>query len=411
MPLEFDPVTGLKAPDTDEIRANVVSDWVAAFEGDGQPPLNTDPSTPAGQLIDAEVAEIEAKNADMLYLANQFNPRVAEGRWQDAIGNIYFLTRKTNEPSVVTCTVTGLNGTVIPYGAIVRDDAGNALICNRAVTIGPTGTAETTFRTTETGPIDIPAGAVTTIVTTIPGWDSVANESAGVVGRNVETRADFEARRYGSVAKNAHGSVSAIYGALSDISGTDGVLDVQVLENIGPNPIVKYGVTVPGHGITICIYGGADEDIARVIYQKKDAGCDTGGNTPITYTAADYHGAVYNYLILRPTPVNFWVRVTLGDSDTVTPAIEAAVKEAIYTDFLGENLHTQQPRVGLAQDVYASRFYHAVTAIDGVTNLLSVDIALSDNPSNADYTSLISINGDQEPVISLDQITIVLAAV
>lgn len=404
--LTFDPQTGLEAPQTEEIRIEVAGDWQTAFADPDKPSLNTEPSTPAGQLVDAEVAEIEAKNGDMLFLVGQFNPRTSEGRWQDALGAIYFLDRHVSEPTIVTCQLTGLRGTVIPYGAQVRTDDNYILICNSPMSIGDNGTAQTTFRTAERGAIPVPAGSVNQIVTTIPGWDTVSNIAAGATGRDVETRAEFESRRYQSVAKNAHGSVSAIYGTLADL---DGVLDVQVLENIGPNPIIKYGVTVPGHGITICIYGGDDEEIARVIYQKKDAGCDTGGNTTIIYTAADYHNAVYEYLILRPVTRNFWVKVTLGSGNHVTPAVEEAIKQAVYTDFLGSNQHTQEPRVGLAQTVYASRFYHPITALsDTVRNLLDVQIALADNPTDADYVDVIEINGNIEPVMVQGNVIIVV---
>ena len=405
--LIFDPQTGLTAPDTDQIRQEVVQDWTEAFFQEDLPALNTEPSSPAGQLIDAEVAEIEAKNADTLYLVNQFNPKVAEGRFQDALGQIYFLTRKKDEPTVVVCQVTGLNGTVIPYGALVRNGDGYILMCNRSITIGQEGRTETTFRVSETGPISIPAGSVNTIVTTTPGWDTVANQEAGVTGRNLETRADFEARRYASVAANSHGSVGALYGSLHNISGYNGVLDVQVLENVGPFPVIKYGVEVPGHGVTICIFGGSDEEIAQIIYEKKDAGCDTGGNTDITYTAADYHGAVYNYKILRPETINFWIKVRLGAAESVTPAVIAAIKKAVYADFLGENEHTQAPRLGLAQSVYASRFYHAITAIPEVKNLLEVTIALADAPEDSDYTDFIEIRGDQEPVMTEDNVIVI----
>ncbi|MCC8190132.1 MAG: baseplate J/gp47 family protein [Planctomycetes bacterium] len=408
--LTFDPTTGLRAPDTAEIRQAVAAAWVAAFHRDGEPELDTDSTTPAGQLIDALTAEIEAKNADTLFLANQFNPRVAEGRWQDALGYIYFINRHRNEPTVVTCQLTGLAGTVIPYGALVRDDDGTTLVCNRSVTIGDDGRAETTFRTANTGPIDVPAGSVNTIVTVTPGWDTIANEAAGVVGRDLETRADFEARRSASVAKNGHGTVGSIYGTIYDISGTGGVLDVKVLENIGPFPKIEYGVEVHGHGITVCIYGGQDADIARALYAKKDAGCDTGGNTEYHFTATDANGAAYTYRWLRPTTVNFWVRVVLGNAVTVTEPIREAVKRAVYQEFLGENEHTLSPRVGLASTVYASRFYHAITAVDGVSSLREVTIALSDAPTDADFADVVVINGDQEPVISFDNIAIALEA-
>lgn len=401
--LIFNPATGLYSPDTAEIREGVAQDWRQAFFDTDLPPLDTEPTTPAGQLIDAEVAEIEAKNAELLYLSNQFNPKVAEGRWQDALGYIYFLTRKLDEPTVVTCQLTGLYGTAIPYGALVQAVNGYTLICNRSVTIDSKGKAETTFRASETGPVDIPAHSVNSIITTIPGWDTVDNIAAGALGRDLETRAEFEARRAASVAANAHGSTGAIYGTIADIPG---VLDVQVLENIGPDPVIKYGVTVPGHGVTVCVYGGEDEAIAEAIYRKKDNGCDTGGNTSITYTAADYHNAVYDYLIMRPNPINFWLKVVLGPGATITEAMTVALKEALYQDFYGLNLQSGNPRIGLAQTVYASRFYCPALEM-GVKSIKEIQISLKQTtPATGDYVDVLNINGNQEPVLDMANISV-----
>lgn len=404
--LIFNPATGLYAPDTEEIRRGVAEDWKQAFFDPDLPPLDTEPTTPAGQLIDAEVAEIEAKNAELLYLSNMFNPNVSDGRWQDALGYIYFLQRKLDEPTVVTCQLTGLNGTVIPYGALVQSLNGHTLICNRSVTIGADGKAETTFRVSENGPIEIPPHSVTAIVTTIPGWDTVDNDAAGAVGRDLETRSEFEARRAASVGANAHGSTGALFGT---IANTPGVLDVQVLENIGPNPVVKYGVTVPAHGITVCVYGGEDEAIAEAIYNKKDNGCDTGGNTPIVHAASDYHNAVYNYLIMRPETVNFWIKVTLGRGSAPTSAQIAELKEALWQDFHGLNEASGNSRIGLASTVYASRFYCPAMAVDGIKSIQSIEIALmADTPGNGDYKDVLTINGDQEPVTSTANIAVVI---
>jgi hypothetical protein len=402
--LIFNHATGLYAPDTAEIRDGVAEDWTQAFFDPDLPALDTEPTTPAGQLIDAEVAEIETKNAELLFLASMFNPYVSDGRWQDALGYIYFLQRKLDEPTIVTCQLTGLNGTVIPYGALVQALSGYTLICNRAVSIGPSGAAETTFRVSENGPIEIPSHSVTAITTTIPGWDTVDNAAAGALGRALETRPEFEARRAASVAANAHGSTGALYGTIANLPG---VLDAQVLENIGPDPVMKYGVTVPGHGVTVCIYGGEDNAIAEAIYNKKDNGCDTGGNTAIAYTAADYHNAVYEYLILRPEPVNFWIRVTLGVGSAPTSAQIAALKEALYQDFYGLNKQSGNARIGLASTVYASRFYCPALAVDGVRNIQSIEIALSEDTPDA-YADVVTINGDQEPVTATANIAVVV---
>lgn len=405
--LSFNPATGLYAPETADIRESVAADWTQAFFDPDQPPLDTEPTTPAGQLIDAEVAEIEAKNAEMLFLASMFNPYVSEGRWQDTLGYIYFLERKRDEPTVVTCQLTGLNGTAVPYGALVRSLDGRMLICNRAVTIGaapfPAGQAEAAFRVSENGPIEIPPHSVTAIVTTIPGWDTVDNTSSGAVGRDLETRPEFEARRRLSVAANAHGSTGALYGTIANIPG---VLDVQVLENIGPDPAVKYGVTVPGHGVTVCVYGGEDAAIAEAIYRKKDNGCDTGGDTQITYSAADYHNAVYTYRIMRPATINFWIKVTLGAGTPPTSAQIDALKDALWRDFYGLNAQSGNARIGLASTVYASRFYCPALAVDGIRNIQSIEISLSTGAPGA-YADVVSINGNQEPVISTANIVVV----
>lgn len=399
--LIFNPATGLQTPDTSEIRDGVAEDWKQAFFDPDLPPLDTEPTTPAGQLIDAEVGEIEAKNAAILYLANMFNPYVSDGRWQDALGFIYFLQRKLDEPSIVTCQLTGLHGTAIPYGALVQSLTGYTLICNRSVTIGPDGSAETTFRCSTWGPIDFPPHSINSIVTVIPGWDTVDNEAAGAVGRDLETRAEFEARRYASVAMNAHGSTGAIFGTIANI---EGVLDCQVLENIGPDPVVKYGVIVPGHGITVCVYGGDDGDIAEAIYRKKDNGCDTGGNTTIVYATPDYHNAIYEYKILRPETVNFWIQVTLGEQPDMTQSVVEALKLALYNDFYGLG---KNPRVGLAQTVYASRFVCPAISVPGVQNVLNIGVALT-NGASPQYTPVVTINGDQEPVLSLANIFVIL---
>lgn len=407
MPLIYDPITGFRVPDTSDLRAEVVADYVTAFAQPDKPPLNTDPSSPGGQLVDLTTAQIENDvNAPLLFLLNQFNPRTAEGRFQAALGAIYFIEPKTSEPTVVTCQVTGLNGTVIPQSSLVDNTDGYRLRSTTAVTIGESGTATVIFETIERSAIPIPANSVTRIITVTPGWSTVNNEAAGATGRDIESRAEFENRRRASVAANAHGTVSAIYGTLANLNG---VIDVQVLENIGPNPIVKYGVTVPAHGINVCIYGGDDQDIARVIYEKKDAGCDTGGNTQIIYADPDYYNANYIWYITRPTTVNFWVRVTLSATEANNSGLVDNIKAAVYTDFLGQNEHTRETRVGLAQTVYVSRFYHAITAVDGVSNLISVEIALQNNQPSTDmeWSNVLVINGDIEPVMTTDNIIIV----
>lgn len=393
--LQFDPKVGLYADNTDTIREAVRNDWKDALGKD----LNVDSSSPAGQLIDSETAFIAQKDSDVLYMSNQFNPKTAEGVWQEALGQIYFLTRKVAEPTVVLCMCTGLPGTVIPAGSIVKNTDGITLISINTATILGNGTVNISFQTQDTGPILIGANTVTTIITTIAGWDTVNNTQAGVTGRDVESRLEFEQRRFQSVAKNGHGTLDAITGEIANIQG---VLDVIVLENTTNDHIESNGVSIPGHSIYISVYGGSNDDIASAIYHKKDAGCGTAGNTEVTYIATKTYNKVYTFNIERPDPLSFAIQVNIRTTPTTPTNIADLVKTAILNNFNGSD--GINGRVKIASTVYASRFYTpAVNA--GVQDLVSVKIAapVTDSPTWVDE---IVIDADQVPTLSEENILV-----
>ena len=398
MAIIFDVDKGLSAEDSETIRAAIVADWQAIFD-DEDATLNTEPESPAGQIIDSITALVTAKDTEMLNLANQFNPLVADGRFQDALAKIYFLTRKTAEPTVVTCQCTGLRNTVITQGAIIQNTDGYRLYSINEATIPDEGVVDVEFATEETGAIDIGANTCTTIVTVIPGWDTVNNEVAGVQGRDEESRAEFEARRYASVAANAHGSVAAIYGALANL---DGVLDVDVLENRTNVEVEEWGITIPGHSVAICIYGGDDTDIAETIYMKLGNGCGTTGGTEVTYFAED--NTPYTYEILRPTPQSVQVQVTIRMTDSTASTIEADIKAAVVADFYGNDTNSGNVRVGLAETLYASRFSVAVIMTAKAVDLVSIQVALD----GGELSNYITIPADVEPVLTEDDVTVVL---
>jgi uncharacterized phage protein gp47/JayE len=400
--LNFDPQVGMVAPDTAVLRDAVAANWEQAFNtGDGSPVLDTEAATPAGQLVDAEAAYLAQANAEFLYIASMLNPRTSEGVWQDALGYIYFLTRKVAQPTLVTVTCTGLQNTVIPAGAQMQDDDGVRYECQQETTIPAGGSVDVPFQCLEAGPIECPAGTLSQIVTVIPGWDTGVNAAAGVVGRNRESQADFENRRFASVAKNSHGSVFSLQGALADL---DGVVDCTVLENPTDSSVTKNSVTIPAHSVAICIYGGADADIAETIYMKKDAGCGTTGGTTVSYTATDFGNATYSYEIVRPTPTDVHIEVEINKTDQTSATVEQDIIDAVIGDFLGNDTNSGNTRVGLAQTVYASRFSVAVIKTAGVQDLVGITIGLGSGSMGAG----IDIPGDVEPTISSADITVTI---
>lgn len=397
MAIVFNPETGLTVESAADVLAQIEADWQNAFSGGGLPALNVDPATPAGQLIATEAALVQAKDSEILFLANMFNPETAEGRWQDALAKIYFLTRKTAEPTVVDCVCTGLYNTTIPAGSIVQSDDGHQLRSIDAATIPSSGTVTVEFETVETGPIEIAANSVNKIITVIPGWDTVTNAAAGVLGRDAETQTEFETRRYNSVATNAHGSVSAIQGA---ISGVDGVLDCKVLENSTDNAMTILGVSVNPHSICACVFGGDGTDIAEAIYRKKDAGCGTTGTTTVSYVDPDFNNSVYTYSILRPIVVDVKMAVTIKNTGSTPASIADDIKAALIKDFYGQ---ADNPRVGLGQTLYASRFYPIVIGA-GVSDFVSLTVALGTGA----FGSYIDINANREPQLIESNITVTI---
>jgi uncharacterized phage protein gp47/JayE len=398
MAIHFDAEKGLSADSTATIRQGIVDDWENTFS-DENATLNTESESPAGQIIDSEAVLVTAKDSALLELMNQFNPMTASGIFQDAIAAIYFLTRKVAQPTVVECQVMGLQGTTIPAGSVIENTDGFRLRSVGAVTIPEGGTASVEFETVDTGAISIGANTCTKIITVIAGWNTVDNAVAGVPGQLVESRASFEARRAQSVAANSHGSRLSLQGALYNI---DGVLDCLVLENKSDSTVTKQGISLISHSVAICIYGGNNDEIAEMIYNKLDAGCGTNGATTVTYISED--SAVNTYQIVRPDPVNVYIEVTINQTASTPSTVVDDVKNAVYNDFYGNDAQSGNIRRGCGQTIYASSFSVATIKTAGVTDLVSIEIGKSAGTLGNNIT----LDADEEPVLSKDNISVII---
>lgn len=398
MAITFNPSTGFSADSTSTIRQAIVNDWTAIFD-DENATLNTSSESPAGQIIDSLSVLVTGKDSEFLNLANQFNPLTADGIFQDTLGAIYFLTRKVATATVVTCTCTGLQGTTIPAGSIIQTTDGVKLASVGAATIGANGTVDVEFAAQESGAIDIGAGTCTKIITVIAGWDTVTNAAAGTPGSLIEGRADFEKRRYNSVAANAHGSAAALQGAVYQV---ENVLDCLVLENKTDATVTKQGVSLISHSVAVCVYGGEDADIAETIYNKLDAGCGTNGETTVSYTSTD--GVVNTYQIVRPVPTPLYISVTFNKTAQTPATVTADIKNAIIADANGSDTNSGNTRIGMGQTIYASRFTVAIAKTAGVNDLESVYIGTSASPTGNSVT----MQADEEPVITADNIEVII---
>lgn len=388
--------TGPVVPAESDILDGVLADTSAAFGGNMNPALNT----PQGQLASSTAAIIGAKNDDILEVVNGVDPDVSDGRFQDGIGRIYFIDRNPAEPTAVTATCSGLVNTPIPIGAKAQSETdSNIYLCTQAGTIPASGSIDLPFACAVTGPIACPAGSLK-IYQAIPGCDSISNASDGVLGSNVESRADFENRRRQSVAVNSNGSVPSVRGAVLSVTN---VLDAYVVDNPLGTAAVVGGVTLLANSLYVCAAGGAPQDIANAIWSKKGPGCNYNGGTTVTVFDTDGYTAPYPQYTVKfdiATGLPILYAVQIANVPGLPSNITQLVQNAIFAAFSGAD-GGQRARIG--RTIYASRYYPGIEAINPNVELIAVQIGTVTANQNS-----VAVNINQIPTLSANNIAVTL---
>lgn len=366
-PLQFTP-TGLVVADESAILAGVQADLNAAFGGRLNFGTPTQPggAPPQVQQAASYTAIIADSQGVIAQLVDQVDPDNATGFMQDAIGRIYFMNRQPGVPTVVAGLCNGGLGTQITAGvAQAIDTSGNIYVCTATATIDVSGFVTTSFANVSVGPIPCPAGTLNRIYAGVTGWSSITNVADGVVGRNVESAADFEFRRQNSVAANAHGSLPSIYGAVFDVAD---VIDAYVFENKGDNPIVigSTDFTLVGHSFVVSVTGGTAENVANAIWTKKNEGSNMNGNTTVDITddsGYSFPKPEYDITFLQPTATPYDFQVNIVSSSALPATIVQDVQVAITAQFNGTNAMGARVRIGSL--LLAATFYGPVASCEG----------------------------------------------
>jgi hypothetical protein len=366
---------GFVAPSDQAILDGAQADIDQAFGGGVNPALNT----PQGQLASSWAAAVSNKNALLLKLFNQVDPAFSSGRMQDAIGRIYFLTRNPSQATVVPAILGGAAGLLIPAGSLAQATDGNVYALQNDVVIGQNGTVSGTFLCGVLGPVACPAGSLNKIFRAIPGWDTVINPNDGVLGTNVESPQQFEARRKLSVALNATNINEAV---LAKVLGVPGVLDAFVVDN--PQGVVQQigGFLLNPHSIYIAAVGGADADVAAAIWTKKPPGCDMNGNTTVVVSGdpAVYSPPLptWNITFERPPALPILFAVTILNSSQVPANAVSLIQNAIINAFGGGD---GGPRARIGSTIFAFRFASAIIALGSWAQIVSLQIGSPNTPS------------------------------
>jgi hypothetical protein len=378
---EFGP-RGFVPPNELDVLEGVIADFQAAFGGR----LNfTNLETPQGQIASTMTAIIADKDAQFVALANGVDPAYATGRMQDGIGRIYFINRFTGQPTTVMARCIGRVGALIPAGSLARSADGTIFRSTEPGTIGADGTIDISFQAEIVGPLHVPAGALNTIFSTIAGWDLITNPSAGITGRNTESRYDFEERRFRSVQRNSRSSIAAVLGEVLTVPG---VLDAYATENDTNVAVVIDDITLPPHSLYLCAAGGDPHEIALAIWRKKTIGCDMAGNhDEVVFDEAPYWSdpaPSYRITFQIPEPMPFYVLVTIRQNMGIPADYMELIRDTVLAVFEG-NQQTRMPeevptRARIGGIVLASRFVCPVTDLGGWAQVIDVKIGTASQP-------------------------------
>lgn len=376
---------GFVVPEELAVLAGVLADLNAAFGG----ALNPGMYTPQGQLATSLAALIASTNDQFLALTNQVDPAFADGRMQDAIARIYFLTRNPPLATTVSAQIIGQPGTYLPAGSLAQTTDGRIYQSVGDASVQPSGIIFVQFQSLDTGPIDCPANTLTRIYRGVPGWDAINNPTAGTPGRDVETRADFEQRRADSVALNAIGVLPAVRAAVLNVPD---VLDAYVTENSTGGDLTVGGVTLPPHSMYVAVVGGSDAGVARAIWSKKNPGCSYSGNTTVTVldTGSGYGTPYPSYAVTfqRAAPLRIYLDVQLATNIGVPSDVQEQVRAVALTTFRG------QARIGAS--LFASRFYSAIASLGPWVQIVSVSVGTTAAPVG----DRVTVDIDQVPALS-----------
>ena len=392
--------TGVSVPDTPSVLAGVLADYRDAFGVD----LNIENvATPQGYLSQEETAKITEQNATIAYYFNGVDPAYASGRMQDGIARIYFLTRKPATYTVVTATCAGIVGYTLPKGSQAKDAAGNIYSSTADAIFDGAGEASVQFQCTIPGAIACGIGELSTIAVSVPGWDAVTNETAGVPGEESENRLQFEKRRQQAVAKNSRSETSSIIAAISDL---DNVIDVWGIDNY-TDATILYGETdypIVKNSVYIAVVGGDADEIANAIWAKKSPGSNMNGNTTVTVydeSIASNNKPAYNIKFNIPSNTTVKFAVELTDNPSLPSDIVDLVKATIIAAFNGEIEGKDRERI--ASTIYASRYLAPIFAINSNVDVIDLFVGFG----TADQ-SRVTMGIDQFPVVTEDDITVTL---
>lgn len=387
---------GLTVKTAAEITTEIATDLRAAYGND----INLDQNSPDGQVVGI-ITQLATDLRELIVgINNGFDPGQAQGVLLDQRVTINNIERKggtyTVQPiSITTDRTVTLQGLDDDYdlttgtGYTVQDNAGTQFILADTTTL-TTGTTSLNFRARDLGEVNVTVGTITNPVTVVLGVTSINNPSAALqIGENQETDPQLRVRRESSIANNSEGYIDGLRGALLDVTG---VSEAKVYENV-TNAVDADGIAA--HGIWAIVEGGANADIAQVLYAKKSYGADMTGAVEVAIDTSS--GGVFTAKFDRPSAEDLYIRFDIQRTVTGYSFDTAGIK-----DHMAENITYTIGQFAHTATITASALT-AINSLGGGGVPVNVEISL-DGLTWADY--LETTTKDNQFTVDTSRITI-----
>lgn len=324
MSYDYINATGTVQADTADTLTTIQAEWQGIFGQD----LDLSPQTPQGMMMAAQAIGRDTILKNNAVVANQINPNLAGGVWLDAICALTGMTRVPQAFTQVTCTVAGVDGTVIPQGSKAADANGNQYQAAADITLSGPTTSQ--WLAVTAGALSCPAGTLTNIVDGVLGWETITNPADGIAGYAQQSDASARNLRRQTLALQGSGTAISVSSALWALPNVQSAL---VLENATSAPAVVQGVSMVRNSICCIVNGGIDADIGSAIVLKKSGGCSTEFTAPIAATTVDVLSSVggqtmaINFCRAAQVPVQIEITVPASSRSTIQADIRYAVAQ------------------------------------------------------------------------------------
>lgn len=395
MPYDYDVSTGIIIPDSSDILAQVQDEWRQAFGQD----LDVDSSTYQGTQIAMEVVARTSVLAFNAANANQFNPNISGGIDLDAILALTGAQRNSAQATLVTCRLTGVSGTVVQIGVQARSPTLDVIFEStvQATIVDPY--VEVVFKSVIPGTFQVAPNTVTQILSTVLGWETINNPSAGTPGNLPQSDVAARALRAVTLAINAGSTVEAILSALNQ---RQDVVDTLGEENVTDETITIDDVDLVPHSIYINVLGDiSDNDVAAVITSRKGGGCNYNGEITVPYLDP-ISQQVYEVQFSRPVAVPIVAQVTVSIG-AYQGDVTSAVRTAIVSYANGGISGDQGLKIGKPVSAFefsgAINYFYPAIYVKLVETSVAADVDYSSNEIPIKISEVATITADGITVI------------